>query len=255
MTPDAQSVLLAIAVSVGFMATVLIGAAAAPRLAVVLMGRVRCRATAAAGDPLRAEAVVTHRWMSGPVPVIHPIARIATCGAFVLAVIWGADASLSGLAGHGAGAAVVRFACWVMLWFALLTAALCDAAARVIPWETCFAIAGAGSALQLVSCGLASLFAGVVFGVVVALLCAVANRIGNRLGRGSQIGGGDVRCMVALSLASGPAAFAGFAACFLVVALFAFAGRVLGKLKDAATVPLAPFFCVWLWVGAGGVLV
>ena len=253
MTSDAQSVLLVVVVSVGFVATVLIGAAAAPRLAVVLMGRVRCRATAAAGDPLRAETVATHRWMSGPIPVIHPIARIVACVAFALAVIWGADVSLSGLAGHGAGAAVVRFACWVMLWFALLTAALCDTAARVIPRETCFAIAGAGSALQLVSCGLASLFAGVVFGVVVALLCAVANRIGNRLGRGSQIGGGDVRCMAAL--ASGSAAFAGFAACFLVVALFALAGRVLGKLKGAATVPLAPFFCVWLWVGAGGVLV
>lgn len=254
MIPDMQPVLLAIAVAVGLAAAVLIGAAAAPRLAVVLMGRVRCRTATAAGDSSHV-AVATHRWMSSPVPAIHPAARIAACGVFALAMGWGAVAFLPGLSGPDAWTVALRFACWMILWFALLTAALCDVAARVIPWETCVAIAGAGAALQLASCGLASLLAGAAFGAAVMFLCAAANRIGNRLGRGSQVGGGDVRCMAALSLASGSAAFAGFAACFLVVALFALAGLVLGKLKGAATVPLAPFFCVWLWVGAGGALV
>lgn len=251
MTPGASPMLLAVAV--GLVAAVLFGAAA-PRLAIVLMGRVRCRAAVAAGGSSHVEAVATHRWMSGPVPAIHPIARIAACGMFALVAGWGAAAALPGLAEPDAATAVLRFACWAILWFSLLAAALCDTAARVIPRETCIAIAGAGMALQLMSCGAAALLAGAVFGVVVMLLCATANRIGALLGKGVQVGGGDVRCMAALSLASGSAAFAGFASCFLVVALCALVGRATGKLKGAATVPLAPFFCVWLWTGAGGVL-
>lgn len=66
-----------------------------------------------------------------------------------------------------------------------------------------------------------------------------------------MVGGGDVRCMAALSVASGFAAPAGFAACFLAAAVVALVKCVMGKARAGDAMPLAPYLCVWLWVGAG----
>ncbi len=64
-------------------------------------------------------------------------------------------------------------------------------------------------------------------------------------------GGGDVRCMMALSLASGFGAFDGFAACFMAATAGIVVGVALHAIDPGTAVPLAPFFCVWAAFGMG----
>lgn len=179
-------------------------------------------------------------------------ARAACALAFGAACGWAAFASCAaGLAGQpriAAGAA-----CWLAVGAAVLLAAACDLAARAIPRETCWAVGAAGALLQMVTAGPAALAAGALFGGAVAALCALCNRMALRRGRACAVGGGDVRCMAALSLASGYDAFGGFALCFSVAAACAVAGVATRRLHPAATVPLAPFFCLWAAFGAGSV--
>ena len=64
------------------------------------------------------------------------------------------------------------------------------------------------------------------------------------------MGRGDVRCMGALSLATGAGALCGFAACYTLAGLAALAGCVVGKLKLGDSMPMAPFLSAWLACGA-----
>lgn len=144
--------------------------------------------------------------------------------------------------------------CWTAAWGALLCAVVCDLKARLIPRKTCVAIAVSGAFAQVASQGVGSLATGALFGVAAVAACRVLCAWAKARGRPNMVGGGDVRCMAALSIASGSAAFAGCFACYLCAAVAALTGCVLGKMDRHATMPMAPFFCLWLWVGAGGAL-
>ena len=65
-----------------------------------------------------------------------------------------------------------------------------------------------------------------------------------------QIGYGDVRCMAALSLASGVATPVGAALCYGGAAAFSLAGIAAGKLSWRSGIPMAPFLAAWLVGGA-----
>ena len=145
-------------------------------------------------------------------------------------------------------------ACWIAVWASLIAATACDVAARVIPRESCWVIAAAGAALQAASAGARALAAGAACGCACAGFCLLANRLAQRLGRGRMVGGGDARCMAALSIASGFGALEGFAVCFSAAAVVAAGGTLLGRLRRGAAVPLAPFFCLWAVFGVGGAL-
>lgn len=195
------------------------------------------------------------------------------------------------LAVEGGVSPIVQAGCWVALWVLMACALQCDLAFRVIPREACWAMALLGAALQAVRSGGAGVAAGCLFAFGTTALCSGLNRVARwRIrrkrtgracegeGRGAErlgcdaarawgdaqgspatcdsgascmVGGGDVRCMAALSVASGFAAPAGFAACFLAAAVVALAKCAMGKARAGDAMPLAPYLCVWLWVGAG----
>lgn len=143
---------------------------------------------------------------------------------------------------------------WVAFHVALLMAALCDLEARLIPWEASAAVAACGGMMQAFACGVEALAVGALFGAVCVVLCMAANKVGRMLGRGEGMGGGDVACMAALSLASGASACAGCVLSFLAAAAFSLIGWVAGKMNGASTLPMAPFFYAWFLVASAGVL-
>jgi len=87
-----------------------------------------------------------------------------------------------------------------------------DLAERRIPRQLCWVIAASGALLQLMVNGTNSVLQGALCGVAVVVVCNIVSAL---LGKNS-IGGGDVRCMAALSLATGWGAPVGFFACFAV---------------------------------------
>lgn len=96
-----------------------------------------------------------------------------------------------------------------------------DLAERRIPRQLCWAIAASGALLQLMVNGTNSVLQGALCGVAVVVVCNIVSVL---LGKNS-IGGGDVRCMAALSLATGWGAPVGFLACFAVATPWALAQR------------------------------
>lgn len=135
-------------------------------------------------------------------------------------------------------------ACCVL---AMLVAVACDLRARMIPIECCLAIAIAGGTFQLLHGGLRAFCVGMGAAVVVIIVCWVAKRV--LKARGRAVGGGDIRCMAALSLATGPGALAGATACYLAAAGFSIAGLAMRKLRFEDGLPMAPFLALWLVFG------
>lgn len=150
---------------------------------------------------------------------------------------------------------LVAGAIWLTMWGALLVAVVCDMGERVIPKETCAFLGLAGAVTQGVSQGFESLAWGACFGLALMAGCRMVNKWGRSNRQAPMVGGGDVRCMVALSVASGRAAPLGCAACFICAALVALVGCASGKMDRRDAMPLAPFFCLWLCLGAGAALV
>ena len=133
----------------------------------------------------------------------------------------------------------------------MAAAVACDMRARIIPIEACLAIALAGIAVQALMGGATALAAGAAFGMLVVAACALANRAFGR-GGAPPVGRGDVRCMAALSLASGFAAPCGMLACYALAAVVSLAGMAAGKLTAKDGIPMAPFLAAWLPVAALG---
>lgn len=147
----------------------------------------------------------------------------------------------------------VAFVLAALCWFALAVGTVCDVRARILPLEVCAAVALAGSTLQLCFGGLEGFGWGCLVAVMVGAVCAVANRLFAR-GKAVPVGRGDMRCMAALSVASGAAAPLGFAACYVTAAAFSLGGMAVGKLTLSDGVPMAPFLGVWLACGIAATL-
>lgn len=146
-------------------------------------------------------------------------------------------------------ASLVMIAAFFTCVIALMTATVCDLRARVIPIETCVAVAVAGSVFQVVFRGLPALGAGALFAVVIVAGCSILNRLCRARCPTDAVGRGDIRCMAALSLASGMGAFCGFVVCYLAAALFALVGCLLHRLGLKDGVPMAPFLSAWFVCG------
>ena len=108
---------------------------------------------------------------------------------------------------------------------------------------------GGGRRLQASTAGLEGVLAGCAFAVFAVLCCLALNRLFGRTGR-TPVGYGDVRCMAALSLASGVATPLGAALCYGGAAAFSLAGIAAGKLSWRSGIPMAPFLAAWLVGGA-----
>lgn len=234
--PVGTAVCLLSAISGGILAFALL-----PSTAGILLERVAARAGAVPG----AEGEPGAPDRGGP-----PSARALSAAVFAIACGWAAWVSYAAGSAHDPLASVGAL-CWLAVWAAVLMATACDLAARSIPRETCYLAGAAGIVFQALGAGARSIVAGAAFGGVVVAFCLLCNRVAARRGSGMAVGGGDVRCMMALSLASGFGAFDGFAACFLTAAAGIFVGVALRAIDPGTAVPLAPFFCVWAAFGMG----
>lgn len=132
---------------------------------------------------------------------------------------------------------------------AMETGVVCDLRARILPLEICALIAVAGVLFQLVVQGVRGVIFGAAYAVVVVIGCFVANRVCSR-SDSMAVGGGDVRCMAALSLACGAAAPFGFAVCYACAGAFSLVGLALHYLGASDGVPMAPFLALWLVCGS-----
>lgn len=129
----------------------------------------------------------------------------------------------------------------------MAVAVACDMRARIIPLECCCALGLVGVAFQALFIGMQGVAAGLVAAGAVLTASLAVNRFASK---GScPIGLGDVRCMAALSVASGIGVFAGAATCYAVAAAVSVIGVALHKfgLKDG--LPMAPFLTLWFAVG------
>ena len=211
-----------------------IGRWALPPVVCALLRRARARATCASFEDFWPELE------GGPDPWGRqdglPRDRRLQVAAFAAA--WFAALVLLGLS---ASEAVLLGLCGL----ALVAAAACDVEAGLIPWETCAALAAAGLALQACSFGLEGVAFGALSSAAVAVFCLVADVALERREM-AGVGGGDVRCMAALSLASGRFALMGLAVCCLAMVA---SGALLAALKRKGLGeprPMAPFFLLWL---------
>ena len=148
-----------------------------------------------------------------------------------------------------------------MIWLAGISCAVCIAAMaaivlfdmtiRIIPCGLCWLLAGSGLALQAGMHGAGGVAAGACWAIVLyACTRIAAHAVNRRLGsEGAAIGGGDMRCMAALSLATGPYAPCGFAVCFGVAALWAAVARMRKRLLPGEPFAFAPFLALWFAAG------
>lgn len=146
----------------------------------------------------------------------------------------------------GGGQSILCGSALAFCAFAMAVAVECDVSSSVIPRETCYPIALLGGAVQIVDGGLLALAAGAAFALA---LCAACAGLGVLLARGRAspaVGGGDVRCMFALALASGWEAPWGFFACYAAAAVWSIIRRVRKGCGWDSTFPMAPFLSLWL---------
>lgn len=130
---------------------------------------------------------------------------------------------------------------------AMLCGVACDLRARMIPLESCCALAVFGLAFQVLRGGPPALGCGIGAVLVVLVICWIARNIFGQNVR--SIGGGDMRCMMALSLATGPGALTGALACYVAAAVFSIVGLFSRKLSRHDGIPMAPFLALWLVFG------
>lgn len=142
------------------------------------------------------------------------------------------------------------FLSFALCFVAMTAATVCDLRARVIPIEACVAIAVSGVAFQAMTGGLEGIGSGALFAVGVVAACSLVNRLFRIRSPADAVGGGDIRCMAALSLASGAGAFCGMVACYACASVFSVLGCLFRRLKIRDGVPMAPFLAVWLACGA-----
>ncbi len=144
---------------------------------------------------------------------------------------------------------VAIFMCGLAVFLSMVLCVAVDVRERRIPRAYCYAIALAGSALQFVSFGMRGFLDGAVFGVFSVASALVLNRLLSRGDSVDAIGGGDIRCMFALSLATGSYAPVGFSACFLCAAVFGLLAGRRSRDGGKRTMPLAPYLSLWLVCG------
>ena len=129
---------------------------------------------------------------------------------------------------------------------ALVHLVFTDVRKRIIPRKDCYLIALCGSLLQLGIKGLHAWLTGLGFGLVALLFCLSVEKVARRFSlRSNVLGGGDIRLIVALSLASGPYALWGAFGAALAALLWALAGIATSRLSLADTFPMAPCLACW----------
>lgn len=130
-----------------------------------------------------------------------------------------------------------------------------DVRRRSVPAVGCYAFIACCVAYRACSGGMGQLATGALWAMALCVFAAALNLVKRvRDVRSSEaredaipaIGEGDLLCMAGASLASGPAAPYGFAACFMLAGLFSLVALGARRLRVADGFPLVPFFVPWM---------
>lgn len=132
--------------------------------------------------------------------------------------------------------------------YAMAIGVACDLRERMLPLECSVVIAVAGAVWQVCIAGVAGVVAGAVAAAATVSVCMATNALRVHAGNRS-IGQGDVRCMAALSMASGAGALFGALACYGVAAAFSLVGIASKRFTLRDSIPFAPFLSLWLGAG------
>lgn len=139
--------------------------------------------------------------------------------------------------------------CEAIAAVAMLAAIVADLRARIIPWGLCALVATMGLLARILLGDGAGIVAGAEFALMVGIVCVSANRVLRGRHPLGAVGGGDIRCMAALSLACGAGSLCGFAVCYVAAALFAGARFLLKHTTRHEGMPMAPFLGLWFVAG------
>ena len=124
-----------------------------------------------------------------------------------------------------------------------------DVSTRRIPREGCWLLGACGALFQVAVFGLQGVVTG-CFSMLATVFPAIA--VGKMLHGATgriAIGGGDIRCMAALSIATGAGSIYGAMAACLCALLCGLSLRAAGVLAAGEGFPFAPFLAVWLVAG------
>lgn len=121
-----------------------------------------------------------------------------------------------------------------------------DVRRRIIPRKDCYLIALCGSMIQLGFGGVHAWLTGLVFGLMALLFCLGIEKAACHVRlRAGMVGGGDIRLIAALSLATGPWAVWGAFGSAIAAMLWALIGVATSRLSLRDTFPLAPCLACW----------
>lgn len=138
----------------------------------------------------------------------------------------------------------------VLLCVALMICAVVkDIHERRIPRQLCWGLAGVGTVLQICAHGFTGAYEAASAALMVSAALAVLAMFQRRFRKKDQIGGGDVRCMIALACATGGGCFVGAFSCFAAALVYGVPRRLMGRLQPGEGFPFAPFLAIWLVVG------
>ena len=124
-----------------------------------------------------------------------------------------------------------------------------DLATRTIPRELCWILGAVGLAFQAFRGGWHSITIGLLYAIAVCMVCAIGAAMMMRRNGSSGIGGGDVRCMMALCCLCADGSYAGSLACFMTALAVNGIRRLKGRLMPGEPFAFAPYLALWAIVG------
>ena len=124
-----------------------------------------------------------------------------------------------------------------------------DLTTRLISTRACQVLGIAGAMLQLLIAGLDGLVVGLFSMVAITVINIAINAIAHSRLQDRGIGGGDVRCMAAIALATGRGCIMGVLSCCVIAVMWALAMQVVGLRDRDEPFAFAPFMAIWLVVG------
>lgn len=135
----------------------------------------------------------------------------------------------------------------------MAAAVLIDWVCGLIPVELCVIIAGAGLLYQASMHGIEGVCVGLIAAVLIATTAWIAEWLVRRIARAPSfteaVGGGDIRCMGALAIATGSGALFGCVVACCAALIAAFIRAFPHCSSGVHTFPFAPYLALWLPVG------
>ena len=124
-----------------------------------------------------------------------------------------------------------------------------DLTTRLISTRACEVLGVAGAMYQISLFGLGGLETGLLSMAAVTVANVTINNFFHFRVRDQSIGGGDVRCMAALALATGRGCVAGALVCCIAAVAWAVVMQLLDHRGKDEPFAFAPFMALWLVVG------